>query len=177
MDLDGNPGGQNVRSRVGRAGRDLAGWFAAKRRVSPKSGLYFRKSRGTGHFTQAQTEYLRGNWFEAEALVREMLERDPSDVEAHVLWIALLRRIDHVDEALDCVRHVRTLTGSGRWALELAREEQTPERAASDRRRDDRACRFGDPDVAETGRLGVVSSRGRGCPAVLADCDAAHEMR
>jgi len=82
-------------------------------------------------FPLAQSEYLQGNWFETESLITRLLERNPGDVEARLLQVALLRQTGHAAEGLEQLRHLRTLTGSGRWQLELAREQELLSSVAS----------------------------------------------
>ncbi|MDZ4817875.1 MAG: tetratricopeptide repeat protein [Planctomycetota bacterium] len=75
-------------------------------------------------FTTAQTEYLNGNWFEAEVALNRVLELNPNDIDAHLLLASLLRKIGHVEEAKQTLRHLATITGCGKWQLEIAREWQ-----------------------------------------------------
>jgi hypothetical protein len=75
-------------------------------------------------FPQAQLHYLQRNWFECEQLVQQILEVRPHDVEARLLWISILRRNQHYQEACELIAQTRLLAGSERWLLELVREEQ-----------------------------------------------------
>jgi hypothetical protein len=77
-----------------------------------------------GLFVQAQTEYLKGHWLEAETMLREILAVDDRDAEARLMLASLLRHADRVGEAwveLDLLE----LSEAGRkWASEIARERQ-----------------------------------------------------
>jgi len=73
-------------------------------------------------FPAAQREYLRGNWLETERLVSELLSRNPSDVEAQLLLVALLRQTDNATAALEQLDAAERMTGCERWRLEILRE-------------------------------------------------------
>ncbi|MEX2139771.1 MAG: hypothetical protein WD894_10955 [Pirellulales bacterium] len=75
-------------------------------------------------FRAAQGEYLRGNWFEAELALNQLLEHDHTDVDAHLMLATLTRRIGQHAEASQRLRLLRTLEGAGKWQLEVARELQ-----------------------------------------------------
>lgn len=106
----------------------LAWWVVSGRRqgeslpVAPAGDL----------FPLALTEYLRGNWFEAERLVADMLRRTPLDVEARLLRVSILRRTGKRAEArrlLDVLSHT---AGATKWQFELERERERLERNAED---------------------------------------------
>lgn len=73
-------------------------------------------------FPAAQREYLRGNWLETERLVSELLARNPSDIEAQLLLVALLRQTDNPAAALEQLDAADRMTGCERWRLEIVRE-------------------------------------------------------
>lgn len=83
---------------------------------------------GDGRFAEAQTEYLRGNWFEAESLLLAILADTPRDAESHLLlagvhrhtrrWSAAFRRLDQLER----------LDTAARWTFEIRRERQLIER-------------------------------------------------
>jgi hypothetical protein len=75
-------------------------------------------------FRAAQGEYLRGNWFEAELALNQLLEHDPTDADAHLMLATLTRRIGQHDEAGQRLRQLETLERAGKWRLEIARELQ-----------------------------------------------------
>lgn len=79
---------------------------------------------GTGRdlFPAAISEYLQGNWFEAEAACQQLLSADDHDVDAHLLLATLLRHTGRFDEARRRLELVATLEGSGKWAWEIAAE-------------------------------------------------------
>jgi hypothetical protein len=79
-------------------------------------------STETNNFEEAQTEYLKGNWFEAERKVSALLRRDEHDLEARLLLATLLRHTKRFDEAIHQLNLLAGLDGAHRWALEIHRE-------------------------------------------------------
>jgi hypothetical protein len=78
----------------------------------------------TDLFRAAQGEYLRGNWFEAELALNQLLEHNPSDADAHLMLATLLRRIEQHAEAKLRLKQLETLEGAAKWRLETWRESQ-----------------------------------------------------
>jgi hypothetical protein len=75
-------------------------------------------------FRAAQGEYLRGNWFEAELALNQLLERDPSDVDARLMLATLLRRIGQSKEAVEHLSRLSKTEGAEKWGLEIARQHR-----------------------------------------------------
>jgi hypothetical protein len=75
-------------------------------------------------FVQAQQEYLRGHWFEAETLLRRRLELDPADAETRLLLATMLRHGKRPDEAKRELRRLRRLESADGWRWEAEREEE-----------------------------------------------------
>jgi hypothetical protein len=75
-------------------------------------------------FRAAQGEYLRGNWFEAELALNQLLERNPGDADARLMLATLLRRIGQPGEAADQLRQLSKTEGAEKWQLEIAREQR-----------------------------------------------------
>ena len=71
-------------------------------------------------FREAQHEYLKGHWIEAESLLTRLLARQPADVEARLLLASVQRRRSNRDQAK------RTLTelqaAAPQWQLEIDTE-------------------------------------------------------
>jgi hypothetical protein len=75
-----------------------------------------------GWLRQAQREYLREHWLEAELLVQQILTREPADVEARLLRASILRRTGRAGEAR---RELTRLAGDPRaspWRWEIQTE-------------------------------------------------------
>ncbi len=77
---------------------------------------------GDDRFTQAQREYLRGNWFEAESLLHALLTDTPRDAEAHLLLASVLRRSRRWNAAFRRLDQLELLDTSARWRFEIRRE-------------------------------------------------------
>lgn len=80
-------------------------------------------------FTQAQEEYLRGNWFAAEARLLAILQAESRDVEALLLLISVLRQTRRWQPALRRLKQMELLDGAHPWRHEVAREKVLIERA------------------------------------------------
>jgi hypothetical protein len=61
-------------------------------------------------FRQAIHEYLKGNWFETERILRQLLNACPRDVEARLLSATLLQ--------------LELLRDASKWSAEIAAEKQ-----------------------------------------------------
>ena len=82
-----------------------------------------RRDRHKGLFTRAQSEYLKGNWIETEAVLRKLCHRS-RDCEAMLLLATLLRRTGRADEARHQLQHLARLEAAARWQLEIQRERE-----------------------------------------------------
>lgn len=85
-------------------------------------------------FPQALNEYLKGNWFEAEAMCNQLVASDARDIEAHLLLAAIGRHTGRWDEARRRLEELRRLEGSAKWDFEMARELErlSPARAGTE---------------------------------------------
>jgi hypothetical protein len=75
-------------------------------------------------FRAAQGEYLRGNWFEAELALNQLLECNPSDVDARLMLATLLRRIGQPKEAEEQLHRLSKTEGAEKWQFEIERQQQ-----------------------------------------------------
>ncbi len=87
-----------------------------------------------GLFIAAQTEYLKGNWIEAEAHLRKLLRRRPRDVESLLLLAAIARRTDRFDQARAQLQNLARLEAAARWQTEIRCERELLRRLAEKRR-------------------------------------------
>jgi hypothetical protein len=78
---------------------------------------------GQDLFRSAQSEYLRGNWFQAEAILLRLLERDPRDAEARLLLATLLRHTKRFKEAREQLACLARFESAERWTEEIEREQ------------------------------------------------------
>ena len=83
---------------------------------------------GDSRFAQAQTEYLRGNWFEAESLLLAILTDTPRDAEAHLLLAGVHRQTRRWSAAFRRLDQLELLDTAARWTFEIRRERQLIER-------------------------------------------------
>jgi len=70
----------------------------------------------------AQEEYLRGNWFEAEATLVALLQASPEDAEARLLLATLLRRTHKLAAARAELEELCRLDAAAKWQMEIDRE-------------------------------------------------------
>jgi hypothetical protein len=77
-----------------------------------------------GLFVQAQSEYLKGHWLEAETLLRKILVLDDRDAEARLMLASLLRHANRAGEALVELDLLELSEAGRKWASEIARERQ-----------------------------------------------------
>ena len=77
-----------------------------------------------GLFIQAQAEYLKGHWFEAETLLRRILRHCSRDADALLMLATLYRRTKRWDEARRQLDRLDRLDGSRKWRLEIAQERE-----------------------------------------------------
>lgn len=75
-------------------------------------------------FQTAQTSYLRGQWFQAEAVLLRLLRREPGDAEALLLLATLKRHTQQFEEAREILEKLERLDASRRWWFEIHREKQ-----------------------------------------------------
>jgi hypothetical protein len=68
---------------------------------------------------RAQTEYLKGNWYNAERLLLRLLEDSPRDADAHLLMASLYRRTRRKDEAQRHLYVLEKIAGGTKWLFEI----------------------------------------------------------
>jgi hypothetical protein len=73
-------------------------------------------------FREAQHEYLKGHWLEAESLVAKLIAGCPRDVEARLLLASIMRRTKRWNEAKSALVELRDELGAGAWQLEIESE-------------------------------------------------------
>lgn len=75
-------------------------------------------------YPEALDHYLKGNWFEAECVLGELLRRNPRDLEAGLLLATLLRHTGRFDEAAGQLERLGRFEGCEKWELEIGRERR-----------------------------------------------------
>ena len=74
-------------------------------------------------FIHAQSEYLKGHWDEAEAILRRRLNQAPRDVEARLLLATLFRHTRQFEAARDEHREIEKFDESFEWRFEIEQEQ------------------------------------------------------
>jgi len=80
---------------------------------------------------EAQGEYLRGNWLDAERLLRQLLRNSNSDVDARLMLATLLRHTRRLDEARLELDRLERLEDAAKWRHEIEQERRQVERIES----------------------------------------------
>lgn len=94
-----------------------------------------------GLFIQAQAEYLRGHWFEAETLLRQLLRHCSRDVDVLLMLATLYRRTKRYDEATKQLDRLDRLDEACKWRCEIAQERDTLKRLAASMPRSEETAR------------------------------------
>lgn len=84
-----------------------------------------------GWFREAQESYLRGDYFEAEAVLQRIFSSGQADVEAALLMVSILRRTRRWVQALYCIDRLLLLEKASVWSLELHQERRKIQLAMS----------------------------------------------
>jgi hypothetical protein len=78
---------------------------------------------GSDHlFPEGLSEYLQGNWLEAERRFRRAIQNCPWDVESRLMLATVLRHARRWDEARIELRRTAETKGAQHWAFEIERE-------------------------------------------------------
>jgi hypothetical protein len=112
----------------------VAGWTAVAvlwsvsivtgRRWSQELMTQRARPREEDLFPRALGEYLKGNWYEAEAACKNLLRRVSGDVQARLLLATLLRRTRRWSEAREQLDVLGRLEAAVRWEFEIAGERE-----------------------------------------------------
>lgn len=90
-------------------------------------------------FREAQGEYLKEHWLEAQSLLVRLLSRRPGDAEARLLLVSVYRRSGELDLARQQLVELSRLAAAQRWQEEMQQERRNLARpnATKARQRDD----------------------------------------
>jgi hypothetical protein len=77
-----------------------------------------------GLFIQAQGEYLKGHWFEAESLLQQLLRTARRDIDAHLMLATLCRHTRRYDEACARLDLMDQFEGAEKWRWEIETERR-----------------------------------------------------
>ncbi len=79
-------------------------------------------------FMQAQTDYLQGNYFDAEQKLLQVLSEFPRDAECQLLLVSVLRHTQRYQAALRRLAILESWDSAARWRYEIAEERKLIER-------------------------------------------------
>jgi hypothetical protein len=91
-------------------------------------------------YPSALGHYLKGNWFEAERLLDQMLKQNARDLDAGLLLATLWRHTGRIEEAIAQLDRLQLFEGNQKWELEIARERQLLAAARKDGTADDQSA-------------------------------------
>ncbi len=75
-------------------------------------------------FLEAQTRYLRGEWFEAECALKSVLKKNPNDAEALLLLATLYRHVKRFSDARRTLATLEKLESADYWRHEICLEKE-----------------------------------------------------
>jgi hypothetical protein len=75
-------------------------------------------------FCEAQHEYLKGHWIEAESLIRRLLNQRPDDVEAGLLLATIQRKTQGWSEAKRTLESLKANPAAAGWTFEVEGERR-----------------------------------------------------
>ncbi len=88
-----------------------------------------RAARTQDHFVDAQRSFLRGNWVEAEQLLRANLQVEQRDAPSLLLLAAVYRITGRIPMAQQCLEALQGLEAGDAWWLEVRAERERLQRA------------------------------------------------
>lgn len=124
------------------------GWLGA---IQPQAGV----DDGEELFREAQTQYLKGNWFEAETLLNQRVSRNLHDADAQLMLASLKRHTGRLDDALAQLERLERTEAALKWSQEIANERLLLARARAEQ----------SAETEQTGRQSVEKSAAKGEPA------------
>lgn len=73
-------------------------------------------------FVQAQQEFLKGDWYPAEATLRRLLRASSEDADGRLMLATLLRHTGRTEEARWELKQLERLESAEKWRLEIQHE-------------------------------------------------------
>ncbi len=73
---------------------------------------------------EAQVEYVKGHWLEAESLLTRLVSRRPGDAEARLLLASVYRRRGNGEQARQQLAELSNLPAAAGWCEEIAHENR-----------------------------------------------------
>ena len=78
----------------------------------------------TESFSEAIEHYLKGNWYEAQRVLGNLLRRNPRDMEAGLMWATVLRHAGRIHEAHEQLDRLECFEGHHKWGMEICHERE-----------------------------------------------------
>jgi hypothetical protein len=79
-------------------------------------------NRNDSLLIEAQQNYLKGHWIEAESIVVQVLAQDSADIEARLLLASVQRRTLRTAEAQRTLLELQSHPAASKWQLEIESE-------------------------------------------------------
>ncbi len=95
-------------------------WQARQQRASSHDSAQAHNQQDL--FIRAQSEYLKGQWIEAQSLLEQLISQNPGDVESHLLLSSVFRRSRRIDLAHSQLHRLCEFEGANQWRFEIERE-------------------------------------------------------
>jgi len=96
-------------------------WSKLQRRAGLPDG-YCEGMSSDDLFREAQTQYLRGNYLQAETMLCHLADRPEGDVDAQLMLVTLCRHTGRLEESADRLRRLELLDDAGKWQEEIQGE-------------------------------------------------------
>lgn len=88
-------------------------------------------------FLDARNQYFKGNWYESESIINQILTESPHDIEARLLLITLLRHTNQIEQALIQITEIQKWDNVKQWDFEIKRELELLELKLSSQNKSD----------------------------------------
>ena len=110
----------------------LAFWILSVRRGASRLSQFYTGDGGYNEalFRRAQEEYLKGQWFEAESLLLQLVRDEPADVEGRLILATLYRHTQRGDLAEAQLAQIQKYPHAARWGWEIRQERNALRRLA-----------------------------------------------
>ncbi|MEO1992263.1 MAG: hypothetical protein ABGW78_10060 [Pirellulales bacterium] len=91
-------------------------------------------------FVEARNAYLAHNWLTAETKLRSLLALAPTDGEAQLMLITMLRRVNRIQEARHALEQLSRSDSGALWQKEINRERLLLEDASQMDEKQENEC-------------------------------------
>jgi hypothetical protein len=112
----------------------VGGWIVASARSHWTFSSLIQASKPLvpdDEYMQAQSEYLTGNYFEAEEKLLRILHDYPRDAESQLLLIGVLRHTQRFQAAMRRISALESWDSAARWTYEISSEKRLIEKRMS----------------------------------------------